>query len=119
SKKNIETQKQIVETNHKAIAERKVKLEQLKKNQKANPEENAIKVLIETLGQLKQYYFSLPSLNNRIKESKTLFENAYTDFISKQVKSAGLDELQFLNLGKELLNKHENCPFCKNSKSHK
>jgi len=119
SKKNIETQKQIVETNNKAIAERKVKLEQLKKNQKANPEENAIKGLIETLGQLKQNHFSLPSLNNRIKESKTLFENAYTDFVSKQVKSAGLDELQFLNLGKELLNKHENCPFCKNSKSHK
>ncbi|SIS86045.1 hypothetical protein SAMN05421766_104441 [Zobellia uliginosa] len=119
SKKNIETQKQIVETNNKAIAERKVKLEQLKKNQKANPEENAIKGLIETLGQLKQNRFSLPSLNNRIKESKTQFENAYTDFVSKQVKSAGLNELQFLNLGKELLNKYENCPFCENSKSQK
>lgn len=119
SKKNIETQKQIVETNNKAIAEKKVKLKQLKNNQEANPEENAIKGLIEALGQLKQNQLSLPSLNNRIKESKTLFQNAYTDFISKQVRSAGLDELQFLKLGKELLNKHENCPFCKNSKSHK
>jgi len=119
AKKSIETQKQIVETNTKAIAERKTKLVQLKGNQKANPEENAIRGLIETLGQLKQNHLSLPTLGNRIKESKTLFENAYTDFVSNQVKSAGLNELQFLNLGQELLNKHENCPFCENSKSHK
>jgi len=119
AKKNIETQKQIVETNTKAIAERKTKLEQLEKNQKAIPEENAIKGLIEILGQLKQNPLSLSTLGNRIKESKTFFENAYTDFVSKQVKSAGLDELQFLNLGQALLNKHENCPFCENSKSQK
>lgn len=119
SKKNIETQKKIVETNTKAIAERKTKLEQLEENQKAIPEESAIKGLIETLGQLKQNHLSLSTLGSRIKESKNFFENAYTDFVSKEVKSAGLNELQFLNLGQELLTKHEKCPFCENSKLHK
>lgn len=119
AKDSIKTQKQIVKTNNKAIAERRNKLEQLKEDQKANPEEKAIKELIEDLAQLRENDLSLPKIGNRIKESNEQFENAYSEFVSKQVKSAGLSELQFLNLGQELLNNHENCPFCENSKSHK
>jgi hypothetical protein len=117
--KNIENQNKFIETNNKAISERKTTLEQLQKDQKANPEENNLKLLIETLGKVRQNDLRSSFSYIRFEEVKQAFESAYNDFITKQVKNSGLSELQFLNLGLELLEKHEDCPFCENSQLSK
>ena len=117
--KSVENQKKFIETNTKAISERKTRLEQLQKEQKANPEENNLKLLIETLGKIRQNDFHFSFSYIRFEEAKQTFESAYNDYLTKQIKNIGLSELQFLNLGLELLEKHKDCPFCENSQLNK
>ncbi|MBX2960741.1 MAG: hypothetical protein KF732_12390 [Flavobacteriales bacterium] len=114
--KTIETQEKLIETTTKSISEKKGQIDGLEKNQKTNPEENDIKKTFELLSKVRQTNVSFSFEYIRIENSINEFKTAYNNFISKQIKSIGLNELQFLNLGLELLDKNEDCPFCENSK---
>ena len=115
-RKSNDTQQKIIDNNTSAINERKVQLEKLKESQVSNPDENNIKEILEKINQLKQtnIHFAADStlLLNQIKE----FDKSYSEYLSKEIKNAGLNELQFLNLGLDLLKEHSDCPFCNSSK---
>lgn len=114
--KSIDTQKKIIENNEKAIIEKSKYLAELEENQKEIPVEQNVKEVLELLSQIKQVNFTIvwdkAQLNTSIKD----FQQAYSEYVSKEIKTGGINELQFLNLGLELLNNHTNCPFCEDSK---
>lgn len=115
-KKSNENQQILVTNNEKAIAEKKISLEQLKQKQSSSSEEKKLKELLEVVNFIKQSTFQVSINSSQLSESVKDFMNAYTNLISKEIKNVGLNEIQFLNLGLELLKEHNDCPFCYNSK---
>jgi hypothetical protein len=115
-KKSNENQQLLISNNAKVIIEKKERLEALKKKQADSPDDSKIKELIEHLTQVKQNYFHSAFNSEQFKKSIEQFNVAYINLISKEIKNVGINEIQFLNLGLELLKEHSNCPFCENSK---
>ena len=115
-KKSNDNQQTLVTNNEKAIAEKKISLEQLKQKQSSSSEEKKIRELLEVVNFLKQSTSQVSINSSHLSESVKDFINAYTNLISKEIKNVGLNEIQFLNLGLELLKEHTDCPFCNNSK---
>jgi hypothetical protein len=115
-KKSIENQQQLITNNEKSIGEKKQRLEVLKQQQADSPDDSKIKELFELLNQVKQISFQSTFNTEQFKSSIEQFNLAYINLISKEIKNAGINEIQFLNLGLELLKEHNDCPFCNNSK---
>ena len=118
-KKSNENQQLLINNNEKVISEKKEKLETLKKQQTENPDDSKIKESIEQLNQIKLNHFQSNINSEQFKISIEQFNLAYINLISKEIKNIGLNEIQFLNLGLELLKEHNDCPFCQNSKIFK
>lgn len=114
--KSIDTQKKIIENNDKAIIEKKKTLSEFEQNQKEIPAEKNIKEVFEILNQIKQVNFTIGLDNAQLRATVKEFKQAYSEYVSKEIKSSGINELQFLNLGLELLKSHDNCPLCEDSK---
>lgn len=115
-KKSNDNQQSLITANEKAIAEKKLSLEQLKKQQSSSPDDTKQKEVLETLNLIKQITFQFSFTSNQFSSSIDQFNRAYLNLITKEVKNAGVNEIQFLNLGMELLKEHSDCPFCNNSK---
>lgn len=115
-KKSNENQQILIRNNEKVISEKKEKLEVLKKQQTASPDNTKTKELIEHLNQIKLNSFQTTFNTEQFKNSIEQFNVAYINIISKELKNVGFNEIQFLNLGLELLKEHQDCPFCENSK---
>lgn len=115
-KKSNENQQLLIRNNEKVIGEKKENLEALKKEKASSPDDSKIKELIEHLTQVKQNYYNSTFNSEQFKNSVEQFNLAYINLISKEIKNVGLNEIQFLNLGLELLKDHSDCPFCENSK---
>jgi tRNA U34 5-methylaminomethyl-2-thiouridine-forming methyltransferase MnmC len=115
-KKSNENQQLLIANNEKSINEKKQKLEALKQQQTDSPDDKKTNELIELLNQIKQNSFQTTFNTEQFKNSIEQFNLAYINLVSKEIKNAGLNEIQFLNLGLELLKEHNDCPFCNNSK---
>lgn len=115
-KKSNENQQLLITSNEKSISEKKQRLEVLKQQQAVSPDDRKIKELIEILNLVKQNSFQSAFNAEQFKRSVEQFNLAYINLISKEIKNAGINEIQFLNLGLELLKEHDDCPFCNNSK---
>lgn len=114
--KGIIEENKLIENNKKTLAEKKSTLIQLTENQQEQPETNKVQELQKTLAQIKStnlsFQFDLKSLQNSITE----FEQKYKEFASLEVKSGNASQIQFYNLGLELLKETNECPFCNSSK---
>lgn len=115
-KRSNDNQQTLITTNEKAITEKTLSLEQLKKQQLSNPDDTKQKEILETVNLVKQTTFQSSFTSNQFSSSVEQFNRAYTNLITKEIKNAGANEIQFLILGLELLKEHSDCPFCNNSK---
>lgn len=115
-KKSNDNQQTLINSNEKAIREKQISLEQLKQQQSISPDDKKIKETLEIINTIKQIPFETSLNASQFKRSIDQFNIAYTNLISKEIKNGGLNEIQFLNLGLELLKEHDDCPFCGSSK---
>jgi len=115
-KKSNENQYTLITSNEKSIDDKKNRLEELKKQQVDSPDDRKINELIENFNKLKENSFLYTFDKELFKKSVEQFNLAYINLISKEIQNGGLNEIQFLNLGLELLKEHNDCPFCNNSK---
>lgn len=115
-KKSNDNQQTLIVSNEKAIGEKKISLEQLKQQQSSSPDDKKLKEVLEIVNLIKQATFQTSLNSNQFSDSIEQFNRAYTNLISKEIKNAGVNEIQFLSLGLELLKEHNDCPFCSNSK---
>ncbi len=118
-KKSNDNLQKLIDTNTTAITERKVRLEVLKETQKENPDEKNIKEIQEKVNTLKNNSILFNFDTSQFATNVNQFLKAYNIFISKEVKNGGLNEVQFLTLGLELLKDHDDCPFCNSSNVQK
>lgn len=114
--KGIKEENKLIENNKKTLAEKKSTLIRLTENQQEQPENNKAQEVQNKLAQIKStnlsFQFDLKSLYNNINE----FEQKYKEFTSLEVKSGDAAQIQFYNLGLELLKQNNECPFCNSSK---
>jgi hypothetical protein len=115
-KRSNDNQNTLIATNEKVITEKKLSLERLKKQQSSTPDDSKLKEVLETVNLVKQTSFQSSFSSKQLSENIEQFNRAYLNLITKEIKNAGANEIQFLNLGLELLKEHSNCPFCNNSK---
>jgi hypothetical protein len=111
-----DNQQTLIATNDKAITEKKFLLDQLKKQQSSSPDDTKLKEVLEMVNLVKETSFQSTFSSTQFSDSIEQFNRAYTNLITKEIKNAGANEIQFLNLGLELLKEHSDCPFCNNSK---
>ncbi len=114
-KKSNDNQQTLINANENTILGKKNSLEQLNKQQPANSDDKAQKEALETLNLLKQTSFQSNVSSELFSEKTEQFKKAFINLTSRQIKNGGINEIQFLNLGLELLKEHNNCPFCNNS----
>lgn len=117
--KGIKEENELIENNKKSLIDKKSKIYQLTENQKEQPETNKVQELQQTLAKIKSdnltFYVELESLQTNIVE----FKKKYKEFISLEIKSGDASQIQFYNLGLELLKEVNDCPFCNSSKKSK
>lgn len=117
--KEINTAKATVENNQKAILEKQQQVKRIQEDSSTPTSNNDTKILVDLVAQLKrksfQYSFDYPGFKTELDKFKQL----YAQYSTLSVKSESLQEIQFLEMGMSLLEKHDNCPFCNNSKSTK
>lgn len=113
--KEIKEENQLVDNNKKSLIEKKSTHANLNENQKEQPETSKVQELQKTLAQIKStnfsFQFELQTLLTNIAE----FERNYKEFTSSEIKSGNASQIQFVNLGLELLKEANGCPFCNSS----
>jgi hypothetical protein len=114
--KGIKEENQLIENNKKTLAEKKSTLILLTENQQEQPETNKVQELQKTLAQIKSTNFLFEFDLNSLKQNIIEFEQKYKEFASLEVKSGNATQIQFYNLGLELLKETNECPFCNSSK---
>lgn len=117
--KGIKEENQLIENNKKTLAEKKSILIQLTENQQEQPETNKVQELQKTLAQIKTTNLLFQFDFNSLQKNITEFQQRYKEFTSLEVKSGNAAQIQFYNLGLELLKETNDCPFCNNSKKSK
>lgn len=115
-KKSNDNQQNLINSNERAVIEKQISLEQLKQQQSVKPDDKKIKEALEIVNIIRQTSFETSLNSNQIKKSVDRFSLAYTNLVSKEIKNGGLNEIQFLSLGLELMKEHNDCPFCGSSK---
>lgn len=114
--KGIKEENLLVENNKKSLSEKKSLVTQLTDNQNEQPEDNKVQELQKILARIKStdflFSFEIQALQSQIDE----FKQRYKEFISLEMKSGNSSQIQFFNLGLELLKEVNECPFCNSSK---
>jgi hypothetical protein len=117
--KEINAAKKSIESNEKAILEKQEQVKSLQENSNAPSNNGSTRLLIDLNEQLKrksfQYSFDYENFKNEVSNFKLL----YAQYSTLTIKSGSLQEIQFLEMGMALLEKHDNCPFCNDSKLSK
>jgi hypothetical protein len=114
--KGTKEENQLIENNKKTLAEKKSTLIRLTENQQEQPETYKVQELQKTLAQIKSTNFLFEFDLNSLKKNIIEFEQKYKEFASLEVKSGNATQIQFYNLGLELLKETNECPFCNSSK---
>jgi hypothetical protein len=110
----------IIDNNKKAIEGLKEKLILLEENQKALPPEHGLRESITHLNQIKNSSLEFPlKSTDTIKNLISDYSEKYFQFSKIDEKLGAYSELQFLNIGLELLKEHNDCPFCRSSRKGK
>jgi hypothetical protein len=113
--KSIKEERQLVETNLKSVEEKKQKLIQLTDSQKEQPEDNKVQELQKQIAQIKQSNFSFQYDYTTLHKNIAEYEQKYKEFSALELKAGNISQIQFFNLGLELLKVDTDCPFCNSS----
>lgn len=114
--KEIATEKQLLETNQKSLEEKKLRLTRLTAEKEQQPEDTKVQELQKLVAQLKPNNFSFQYDYVTLLKTIGEFEQKYKEFSALEVKGGNVSQIQFLNLGLELLKEATDCPFCNSSK---
>jgi hypothetical protein len=114
--KSIKEERQLINTNSKAIEEKKQKLVQLNDTKKEQPEDNIVQELQKQVAQMKQSNFTFQYDYLTMLKNIAEYEQKYKEFSALEVKAGNISQIQFFNLGLELLKVDTDCPFCNSSK---
>jgi hypothetical protein len=117
--KEIDAAKKTVENNQTVILEKQKQVTGLQENSNASISNDSVKILIDLVEQLKRKSFQYSFDFSNFKIAVDNFKQYYTQYSTSNVKPEGLQEIQFLEMGVSILETHDNCPFCNNSKSSK
>lgn len=117
--KEINAAKATIENNNKSIIEKQAQEKILQENSGTQTNNNETKLLIDLVEQLKRVPFRYSFEYSNFKNETENFINQYAKHSTLSTKSGSLQDIQFLEMGIALLEKHDNCPFCNNSKSSK
>lgn len=115
AERNIESHKKIISTTQEAILEKQHLLKSLERKQKIDLKEKDFIVLVGKLQSLKDKNISFSFYSDQIIDLLEIYIEKYNNYIVSKVKSYGIKEIQFLELGLELLSEYEDCPLCLNS----
>jgi len=113
--KNISSQKEVVSSRNEAIRQKKAELEKLKETQTIIPDEKNIQEQITLIGKIKQTNFAFTFDYSLLLTQVNSFKQSYREYSARKTKSGVQNEIQFLNIGLELLNEFNHCPFCESS----
>jgi hypothetical protein len=113
--KSIDNEQGIVENTRAAIEERKVRLNKLSENEISNSDDDNLKNLRKKINELIISDVAYSYDSNELLNSYNNFSAAYEEFVSRGLNKSSYNELQFLNLGLDLLKEHDNCPLCNSS----
>lgn len=114
--KEIATEKQLIETNQKSLDEKKMRLVRLTAEKEEQPEDTKVQELQKLVAQFKPNNFSFQYDYATLLKTIGEFEQKYKEFSALEVKGGNVSQIQFLNLGLELLKDAADCPFCNSSK---
>jgi len=114
--KNNKEEKLLIENNQKAIEEKKQKLIQLTDSQKEQPEDKKVQELQKLIAQIKLSNFSFQYDYQTLHKNIAEYEQKYKEFSALEFKAGNISQIQFFNLGLELLKVDTDCPFCNSSK---
>lgn len=114
--KNNKEEKLLIENNQKSAKEKKQKLVQLTDTQEEQPEDNKVQELQKQIAQFKQSNFSFQYDYQTLLKNIAEYEQKYKEFSALEVTGGNISQIQFLNLGLELLKVDTDCPFCNSSK---
>jgi hypothetical protein len=117
--RDIDAAKKAIENNQKAVLEKKEQERKLKEDLDTPTNNNAVKILIDLVEQLKSKSFNYHFDYTNFKKEADNFKYLYAQYSTLNIKLGSLQEIQFLEMGLSLFENHENCPFCNNSKSSK
>lgn len=115
--KGIFGENELIEINKKSLIEKKSMLIRLTESQNEQPDTYNVKELQKTLSQINTTNFSFKFDLQTLQKNILDFEQKYKEFITLEVKSGNASQLQFYNLGLDLLKETNECPFCNSSKN--
>jgi len=113
--KGIKEEEQLIENNKKSLIDKNTNLIQFTENQKEQPNNNKAQELQDKLVQIKSVNFSFQFELKSLQKYITEFQLKYKEFTSLEMKSGNASQIQFYNLGLELLKDNKDCPFCNSS----
>ncbi len=97
------------------ILKRKNKIEEIDKNTRGIKTTIDFSQYFIALSNAKNRQFNLPNSNVDFEQILGRFYNTYNKFRNISKQSINVNEVEFLNIGKELLEASADCPFCENS----
>jgi len=106
----------LIANNQKALEEKKQKLIQLTDTQKEQPEDSKVQELQKLISQLKLPNFYFQYDYQALLKNVAEYGMKYKEFSALEVKAGNISQVQFLNLGLELLKDATDCPLCNSSK---
>ncbi len=100
----------------KSLEEKKQKLVQFSETEKKQPLDNKVQELQNLVAQLKLANFNFQFDFQILHESIAKYNQKYKEFETLEVKAGNSSQIQFFNLGLDLLKDATDCPFCNSSK---
>jgi hypothetical protein len=114
--KSIDNYKNLVTSNINSIKDKKKTLEKLTIQQVDSTDDNKIKVSIDLINKVKQNPIQTKIHASQFSSKIDKFYQTYEKIFNKNMNKIIVNEIQFLNVGLELIKEHADCPFCQNSK---
>jgi len=99
------------------IDKRKKQLVEIEKATKNISSNIDLSQYFTALSNAKNRNFDLPYEDINLEQILAKFYNTYNQYRNLTKKSVNVSEVEFLNIGKELLDNYDGCPLCENSKS--
>mgnify|MGYP001225582107 CR=1 FL=1 len=100
----------------KSLEEKKQKLVQFSETEKKQPLDNKVQELQKLVAQLKFANYNFQFDFQILHENIVKYELKYKEFEALEFKTGNISQIQFFNLGLELLKDATDCPLCNSSK---
>lgn len=117
--KSNKDERALIATNKKALEEKNQKYIELQETQREQPQDAKIQELQKVIALIKQGNYSFQYDYQALLKNIAEYKLKYKEFSSLEFKTGNISQIQFFNLGLELLKENNDCPFCNSSKKSK